>query len=275
MRVITRTVYDWTGDRYIVIAENTRLHLGPVILCKGASSEQKALAAQQQQLSATLASNYNQQFANQSAILSAVKAVYDPILKAGPSQFGFAKPEEAAYRTQASDGTAANYAAAGAAARERLAAAGGGNTFLPTGAAADMENRLAGAAAESESNKQLDITKAGYALGRENFDKATNAETTAAGLYNPLGYAGAATHATDSAFNMADTLQKENGSIWGAVGGIAGGLLGSIAGPMGSAIGSKLGGAIGGIASGSSYGGGNVNSPSGIGVGGDSTGWYD
>lgn len=250
MRIATRTVYDWTGHRYVVIAENTRLYLGPIALCKGASSEQKSLAASQQQLNATLTANYNQQFANQSAILSAVKAVYDPVLNAGPSQFGFAKPEETAYRTQASESTAQNYAQAGAAARERLAAAGGGNTFLPNGAKADMENRLAGAAAESESNKQLDITKAGFAQGRQNFENATNAEMSAAGMYNPLGYAGAATSSGKAAFDMATTIQNENGSIWGAVGGLAGGLLGSIAGPIGASIGNKIGGFIGNTAGG-------------------------
>lgn len=270
MRLITRAVYDNSG---LLIAENTRLYLGSVMLCKGASADQKALETSQQQLNSSLTANYNQNFANQQAILNAVKAVYDPILNAGPSQFGFAKPEETAYRTQASEDTAQNYAQAGAAARERLAAAGGGNTALPSGAQADMENRLAGAAAESESNKQLDITKAGYAQGRQNFNNATSTEMSAAGMENPLGYAGAATSSATSAFNMATTNQQEDGAVWGQLGGLAGGLLGSIAGPIGSKIGGALGSGFGGGATAGEAN--NGSAPSEAGASGDGTGWFD
>lgn len=244
MIIVTRSVWDMvTGE---LVAENTRLYFGPIASLKGASASQKDLAASQAALAKTLTANYNQNFANQQAVLSAVRAVYDPILNAGPSQFGFAKPEETAYRTQASEDTARNYASAATAVRNRMAAQGGGNSLLPSGAEADIEAQIASAAAAAESNKQLDITKAGYAVGRERFDKATNAEMSAAGMYNPLGYAGAASSTTSSAFDMADKIQQENQSIWGTVGGLAGGLLGSIAGPLGTSIGGKLGGMIGG-----------------------------
>lgn len=248
MKVYSRTYLDWINGRYVVIVEHSRLLFGPVIFLKGASSQQKQLQQQQTQLSQTLSNAYNQAFANQHAVFSSIRAVFDPIFNAGPSQYGFANAEDVALRTQASEGTAQEYQQASRATAERMAAEGGGNSVLPSGVQAQIQGQVAGAAAESESNKQLDITKAGYEQGRQNFLTASNAEMAVAQGYNPLGYAGAAGNTTGSAFNMATEIQKMNNaaSPWGAVGGILGGLAGSIAGPLGTSIGSKLGGMLGG-----------------------------
>ncbi len=109
-----------------------------------------------------------------------------------------------------------------------MAARGGGNSFLPSGAEADIHSRVAGAAAQQESAQQLGITTTGYATGRENFNNATNVEMGIASGYNPLGYAGAATNAGTSAFNSATEIQKANAaaSPWGTIGGLVGGLAG-------------------------------------------------
>jgi hypothetical protein len=239
------------------MAENSRLYIGPVAYCKGASSEQKALEASQTNFYNTLLQQQQAQFGKQDALYAAVRGVYDPIIAAGPNQYGFAGAEDRALRTQASEGTAAQYRQAEAATSAAMAARGGGNSFLPSGAEADIHSRVAGAAAAQESSQQLGITKAGYEVGRENFNNATGVEMGIASGYNPLGYANSATTAGNSAFNMASEIQKANAaaSPWGTIGGLVGGIAGSFAGPFGAALGKKVGGFLG------NAGSGNAGSP--------------
>lgn len=243
MKYYTRTVWNWADKKPVLIAENSRLYIGPVLQTKGASSDQKALEKSQAGFYEALKAQQSAAFGQQQALFSAIRNVYDPIIAAGPNQYGFAGAEDRALRTQATEGTAAGYRAAEKATSEALAARGGGNTFLPSGAEADIHARVAGAAAGQESEQQLGITKAGYDVGRQAFDKATGVEMGVATGYNPLGYAGAATGAGSSAFNMATEIQKANAaaSPWGTIGGIVGGALGSFAGNP--AIGGFLGNA--------------------------------
>lgn len=256
-RVITRCVYDWDDalGRYITIAENTRWRFTPVASCKGATAEQNDLEASQAGFYKTLQGAYQQQFANQNAIFSAVRAVYDPIFNAGPNQYGFSAPEDQALRSKATQDTTANYKQAEQATSERLAAAGGGNSLLPSGVAAGVDANLKAVAAGQTSAQNLGITQAGYEQGRQNFLNASGVLMDVAKVYNPLGFAGAATGAGNSAFNMASEIQKANAaaSPWGTVGGLVGGALGSFAGPIGASIGSKIGGMLG------NAGGGNSN----------------
>lgn len=260
MRVYNCCVWDISNKTPVLVATSSRIHAGKIAWLKGATSEQKALEQSQQNFYNTLTQNYNTQFANQQAIFSAIKAVYDPVLNAGPNQYGFSQAEDTTLRTQATEGTAANYRSALQSTAEKLAASGGGNSFLPSGAAADINARIAGSAAGQESEQQLGITKAGYEVGRENFQNATNAEMGVAAGYNPLGYAGATTSAGNSAFNMASEIQKANAaaSPWGTIGGLVGGLAGSFLGPMGTAVGSKIGGFLGNAGSGNAAASGSA-----------------
>lgn len=257
MRIYTRCLWDMTYNPPLLVAVNSYLTLKNPALLKGPSAQQQQLAASQQQFYNTLTANYNQQFANQQAIFNAIKSVYDPIFKAGPSQYGFSASEDQALRTQAGEGTAANYDMAVKGAAERIAAGGGGNSFLPSGVQADIQGKIASEAAGDISSKQLDITKAGYDVGRQNFLQASNAEMGVAAGYNPLGYAGAADSAGTSAFNMATKVQemKNAASPWGAVGGLLGGVVGSFLGPIGTAVGSKVGGFLGNAGSGNASAG--------------------
>lgn len=227
MRISTKIVWDMITDT--LLEQESYEYDGLAAWGKGASAEQKSLAAQQNAFYSTLQSQQSQQFANQNALFSSIRAVYDPIFNAGPNQFGFSKEEETALRSQASEGTAANYRQAESATSQALAARGGGNSFLPSGAEADIHARVAGAAAAQESGQQLGITKEGYETGRQNFQRASDAEMGVAAGYNPLGYAGAATNAGKAAFDSATEIQKANaaGSPWGAIGGLLGGVAGS------------------------------------------------
>lgn len=274
MRVIVRSSLYWNGNRYIVIAENSRLYVGRTTYCKGASSEQKSLEASQANFYNTLLQQQQTQFGKQDALYAAIRNVYDPIVAAGPNQYGFGGAEDKALRTQASEGTAAQYRAAQAATSSAMAARGGGNSFLPSGVEADINSRVAGGAAAQEASQQLGITKAGYEVGRENFNNATGVEMGIASGFNPLGYAGAATSAGNSAFNMASEIQKANAaaSPWGTIGGLVGGVAGAFAGNPG--LGAKIGGFLGNA--GSSNGAlNNASQPSLANYYGDGTGWYD
>lgn len=255
IKVYAITKFKWYKGQLIVAAEHSRIRFGEFALCKGASGEQKDLQQQQADFSKQLMGMYQQQFGNQQAVFNAIKSVYDPILKAGASQYGFSSAEDAALRTQASEGTAQSYQQASSAAAERAAASGGGNTLLPSGVQAQVQGQLAGAAAESESGKQLDITRAGYDVGRQQFNQATNVEMGVAAGYNPLGYAGAAQSSSSAAFNEATKIQEMNqaASPWGTIGGLIGGAAGSFLGPMGASIGKNIGGMIGNAGSGNAF----------------------
>ena len=261
MYVTTRVEFDWSTGR--VLSRTGYRYYGPVSLLKGASAAQEDLATQQAQFYKTMSANYATQFANNAAILSSLQTSFQPILDAGINQFGFNPAETAALRTQASEGTAQNYAAASKSLGQSLAAnsggtgkfspvAAGGETYIPSGQAGQIESDLAVKAAAQESAAQLGITTTGYEQGRSNYLTAASALGGVAGQYNPLGYASATTGSGTSAFNSATEVQKMNNaaSPWGAIGGILGGVAGSFLGPIGASFGSKIGGAIGGAGSG-------------------------
>lgn len=253
MRYATKVVFDIeTGN---IDSENTCLYLGNIEYLKGGpSADQSAAMASMNALRDTLTANYRDSFANQTAILGAIKNALDPILQAGISQFGFSKPEESAMRTQASENTVGQLANVQRALNEKFASQGGGNALLPSGVQAQATADLYGKAIQLESQQQLGITQAGYETGRQNFLAALTGESNVAAQWNPLGYANAAENAASNSFNMATELykQKKAASPWGAIGGLAGGLLGSMAGPLGASIGSKIGGMFGGLGSTSS-----------------------
>src|SRR5260370_41312260 len=99
-------------------------------MCGPAPQDQR-LAAQQTSLATTLAGNYNQYFANQSAVLGSLNSMLTPIAQAGPDQQGYGPRELAALNTATGEGIGADYAKASQALNTTLAARGGGNEFLP------------------------------------------------------------------------------------------------------------------------------------------------
>jgi hypothetical protein len=245
----TKTEFIWDAvlRQYVVLTEEGYEHDGSVALCKGASDNQEALAQSQKEFADTLQRDYGTTFANNQAILNSLNSSLKPIVSAGIGQYGYSNAEDAAMRTQASAGTAANYQNARRAVGQAQAAAGGGDTFLPTGAAAANNAALARAAAQQESGQQLDITKSGYEQGRQNFLNAVNAEQGVAAGYNPTGYAGLSTSANASAANQEEDIAKLNNSAspWSTIGGILGGVAGQVAAPGLNKIGTKLSGYVG------------------------------
>ncbi len=218
----------------------------------GPSSQETAIAGQQQDLSTLLSSNFSQRFGQQSAVLQNLNNMLTPISQAGPDQQGFGASELAALGTQAAEGVGANYSKATQALQNTLAARGGGSEVLPTGARAALQGTLASSAADQMSKEQLGITEANYATGRQNWKEATAGLSALANQYDTTALSGQAQKGYESSFGMADKIQQEKNQEQAAIaGGIvslgmdaatfgAGGMTGLV-GTGGEGIGGKLG----------------------------------
>ena len=236
MRVNLRTEFVWSDrqSRYILIKQLSEKWTGPVSLCKGASAQQNDLANQQSQFYSTMTNDYNQQFANQSAILGTLRNTLDPIISAGPNQFGFSTGETNTLNSQAVQSTGQEYAKAAKASNENMAAAGGGNSYLPSGVQAQQKSQLASAGANQASNELLGIQQAGYNQGHQQYESAIGQLAGVAGMYDPTGYASSATGAGAAAGNSWNQIEQENqaanpfNAILGAAGGAASAYLGTL-----------------------------------------------
>jgi hypothetical protein len=263
VKIKTLVEYRWNTaeDRYILVREEGYDYVGPVALCKGASSQQNALAASQTAFYGQMTADTNKQFAGQTAILDSLNKSFAPIIAAGPSQNGFSQGETNDLNSSAIQGTAQQYNAAQKQLQTQQAAAGGGNQFLPSGVNAQEAGTLASAGANQTSSELLGIKQAGYTQGANQYQSAISGEEQAAGLYNPASYSGAATGAGNAAAGELNTINQENtaASPWTMIGGILGGAasagLGIATGGLSTAIGgglSALGG--GGQSSGAANG---------------------
>jgi hypothetical protein len=208
----------------------------------GPSSQQNQLAAEQASFYGTLQQGYSQMFSGQTNILSSLQKSFAPILEAGINQYGFSPAEDSALRSQATSGTASQYAAAARASNENVAAVGGGNQFLPSGTQAEIAGQNANTAAGLESSEQLGITQAGYAQGRQNYLAAAGGLQGAASTYNPTGLAGAANTSGQDAFSSASINYQENQQALQQIGGlVGGGAMGLMTGGMGGGAAGLLG----------------------------------
>ncbi len=166
-------------------------------------------------------SSYNQNFGEQQGILSSLTNTLSPILQAGPNQEGFSAAEKAGLQGQAINATAANSRNAQVVA----ASSAGGNTGVTTGGQKQLQAEIASRSGEglSAAENQINLTSA--ELGRQNFFNAEQGLAGVAQMENPIGYAGQATGAGNSAFNEATTIQnmknQEEADIGGAVAGLA------------------------------------------------------
>lgn len=250
MQITTKLVLDLESGETIL--RESYQYSGPVAQLK-ASSQETSISNEQAGFYSDLMNSYNQQFANQSNILSSLQSAFSPILAGGIGQQGYTAPELAALRTSATDTTAQGYQQARMAVDDQMAAAGGGNVPMPSGAAAQINSELAAQFAGQNAAEQLGITQNNYTQGRANFLGAASALSGAAGLYNPEGFMGGANSAGSSAFGSANTVNQQNQSslsgLGTAIGAIGGAALGSTFGDpqLGGQLGGALGGAIGNL----------------------------
>ena len=229
MFVTTYARYDFSGE---LTALRGYLYSGPVALCGGPSAAQEQLAGEQAQFYKTMIQDYGTTFGEQQNILAGLTASFQPILNAGINQYGFSAPEQQALTSQATQGTGQAYNQASTALTQALNAKGG-SSFIPSGENAQLQEQVGTAAANQQSNQLLNITNEGYQVGRENYLAAAGALSSAAGMYNPLGYSGGATSAGNSAFQSA-TINQQEGSQWmGLLGGVLGGAATGLGGGLG------------------------------------------
>ena len=248
--VIREYLWSDTQQRYIIVRDVRRPFFGQIAMTKGASSQQTSLANSQQNFYNTLSANYNQQFAQQSAILGTLQNSLNPIVQAGPNQFGFSKAETNNLNSQALQGTGQQYANASKALGQQQAAQGGGNSYLPTGAQAQQQAGLAANAANQSSSQLMGIQQAGYQQGYNQYQSAIGQLGGVAGMYSPTSYAGEANTSGANAANTANTVAQMNNaaSPWNLVGGLLGGAastgLDAFTGGLGGTLGKAAGNAL-------------------------------
>lgn len=244
--VIREHLWSDTQQRYIIVRDVRRPFFGQLAFAKGASAQQTDLANSQQNFYNQLSSNYSQQFQNQNAILGTLQKSLNPIVNAGPNQYGFSAAETNNLNSQALQGTGQQYANASKALGQQQAAQGGGNSYLPTGAQAQQQSSLAAGAANQASNQLMGVKQAGYQQGYNQYQSAVGQLGGVAGMYNPNGVASGANSAGGVANSEANQVTQLNNaaSPWNLVGGILGGaasaVTGGLTGDLGTAV-SKVG----------------------------------
>jgi hypothetical protein len=196
----------------------------------GATQQQTQISNEENQFYQNLTQQYSTIFGQSQAITGALTSAYLPILKAGPSQTGFAPSEENALETQNTENVASNYAQAQKATAQILAAQGGGDTLLPSSIKSNILAQNTNQAAAQRAQGQNTITQANYAQGYQNWNTAANVLGSTAGLINPTSYASQTTGAGTAAMTGATDIANAANSPWnaafgalGAVGGIAAG----------------------------------------------------
>jgi hypothetical protein len=267
MKIITKVVLDMETMKRV--SSESYEYFGPVDKCCGPSGQQETLAAGGASLSSLLAANYQQNFGAQSKVLSDLNNAYSPIVAAGPDQQGFGPQELAALHTQAGEGVGANYAKASQALNNTLAARGGGNEVLPTGSEAQLRATLASSAANQLSNEELGITRANFATGRQNWEKATAGLDALSRDYNPTAFGELATGANREAFNEASKIQdmknQKEASIAGGITSVLGSALTFGAGALGGGFAGGLSALAGGGFAKNPAGPAGMNNPEAVG----------
>jgi hypothetical protein len=201
----------------------------------GATQQQTQVSDEEKQFYETMTQQYSKIFGQSQAITGALTSAYMPILKAGPSQTGFAPGEENALRTQNAETVGQNYAQAQRATAQILAARGGGDTLLPSSINANILAQNTNQAAAQRAQGENQITQANYAQGYTNWNTAANVLGSTAGLINPTSYAAQTTGAGNSAMQGATDIANAANSPWNA----AFGALGSIGGMAAGGYASK------------------------------------
>ena len=182
----------------------------------GPSSEQTAIAGQQQTLGTTLAANYQNNYAAQGNILNELNQELSPISEAGPEQQGFGANERAALQTEATTGVATNY--------NKAATALGMSTrgSVPAGAARAQQETLATNAAKESAGLTRANTVANYNTGRANFANVTAGVNALAQTYAPTQTAQVAGAGLGNAYGSATTNAQAGAQEFGEIaGGVA------------------------------------------------------
>ncbi len=178
-----------------------------------------------------LFSSFSQQFGAQSSILSFLT---NKMTAMASNPEGFSPEMKAALNTQATQGTAADYAKAQQATNAVNAAHGGNG--LPSGVQAQLNAGNAAMAAGEESAAKTNIGIADAQQQQSNYWNAINGLTGTAAMYNPTGYANSGIGGANAVSGLSQAVSQSQQS------GFTNTLTNSFAKGLGSSLGSFAGG---------------------------------
>jgi hypothetical protein len=171
-------------------------------------------------LSKQMSANFTTRFGEQSDFIHGINAALAPTLAGGESRHGFSAEELAAKNTQAINATGAANANAQRAISGELAGRGG-DSGLMSGVDAQIKASVTSKMASDLASKQLDITNADWATGRDQYNRSVSGEEFLAGkVIRPEEFGQLATTANDTSFKEADANNRANSQKWADIGGL-------------------------------------------------------
>jgi hypothetical protein len=191
----------------------------------------------QENFYSTLTNNYNTDFGQFENLSKGLLDNLQPIVNAGPGQYGFTTAENNALNSAAINNGATAAHNAQVAANQQMVAANGGAADVPTGAEEELQQQGDVAAAQGESTALNNITQAGYAQGAQNYQNALSGEESVLGALNPNSYAGAATSGGNAATGAVNAETQADDGWMNMVGGALGGAGSVFAGAGTKAVG--------------------------------------
>jgi hypothetical protein len=237
MKIYTSVTYQMTDviGEYIKVSETSFNYEGTVGLCKGDNTAKKA-EQQQQEFDAKLMDIFQAQYGKQSQVFDFLKSKMSPMID---NPTGMSPDALAATRTSVTDADSVAFQNAQRALNAKMAASG--ESTLPSGVGAQLNEALLNQEAAQKSADQNTVTMQNEQLKQSNYWNAVNALNGVGAEYNPNAYASNATAGTSAVANASQAVTAAAGPGWGQIlGGVAGGVLGA-AGKAAS------GGATGGL----------------------------
>lgn len=200
----------------------------------GPSSQEKDLANESSTFAGKLRSDYGSRFADQSTTLQTLNNTLSDV-RAGKLLPGFDATTLASMKTSLLNRTAGNYANAARAVGGQLAGRGG-DSGLESGVDQQIKAQIAAQGAGALTTGQENIDFANAAKQSENTNRYLTGISTLAGEQNPLGYAGAGTSATKSAYDMAQSNAMASSQQFADIAGGVAGIAKAAAAPLSAGI---------------------------------------
>lgn len=179
----------------------------------GPSSALKAVNTQIQNLATTVSDEGKTIFGAANSVFNKITGALDGIIKGGPGQNGWSASENAARTAQTIQAGATEARNLKGAAASSVAAIGGGNTVAPAGSTQQIvQNADIQAASDTAAGlNQNQVVNA--EAGRDEFNKAVQAEEQATQVFNPANAANqTSVGANESAFKSQQEM--DNQSNW-------------------------------------------------------------
>jgi hypothetical protein len=184
---------------------------GPVsTFLGGASGEEKSNATEEQQFMQQLQAEQTTQFANEQIAQTAIQKAWAPIVAGGAYQYGFSTAEDQQLQQNIENqgATATQNTENAALLREQQATGGAGGG--PAGGTEALNAQIAATGAQTTATNLGREKELGYETGRANFENATSAEESVAGLSSPTSYSSVATGAAGAENQSQSTVDTAN-----------------------------------------------------------------